>query len=296
MMIRFLCTLSMLLLTSTVHAQINVDASEADSLVRVIGWFSKTDTLEYQFSQVVGEIVNGDTTIIDGSGGDFRICVTDSTKNGYKMEMVYTDVWKRDTLSLEGQMALTASRMALGSKVLFSTDEMGVFQGVDNWKERYKTGLDIMKKLIDSSYFHHPELYARQSKEELMKRVKEQYDEVAGTKEKMTKLFTPLILLFSFHGHDFPVGEYTAEKDGTSCYYQVHAGALENDEDSNENEYQMYIKLVEKEDDGSQTSYYYEYAYFDDGWPRSVFSTVVEEQAGKTIITQYHIDWVTKAW
>ena len=68
-MIRFLCTLSMLLLTSTVHAQINVDASEADSLVRVIGWFSKTDTLEYQFSQVVGEIVNGDTTIIDGSGG-----------------------------------------------------------------------------------------------------------------------------------------------------------------------------------------------------------------------------------
>ena len=296
MMIRFLCTFLMLLLTSTVHAQINVDASEADSQVHVIGWFSKTDTLEYRFSQVVEEIVNGDTTIIDGSGGDFRICVTDSTKKGYKMEMVYTDVWKRDTLSLEGQMALMASRITLGSKVLFSTDEWGRFLGIDNWKERYKTGLDIMMKLIDSSYFHHPELYARQSKEEMVKRVKEQYDEVAGTKEKMTKLFTPLILLFSFHGHDFPVGEYTAEKEGASCYYQIHAGALEDDEDSNEDEYQMYIKLDEKEDNGSQTSCYYDYAYFDDGWPRSVLSTVVEEKAGKTVITQYHIDWVTKSW
>lgn len=296
MMIRFLCTLSMLLLTLTTTAQNMADTLERDSLVSVIGWFSKTDTLEYQFSQVVGEIVKGDTTIIDGSGGDFRICVTDSTKKGYKMELVYTDVWKRDTLSLEGQMSLMASRMALGSKVLFSTDEMGCFQGIDNWKERYKVGLDVMKKLIDSNYYHHPELYARQSKEELMKHVKEQYDEVAGTKEKMTELFSPLILLFTFHGKELPVGESTVEEDGVSCYYQVHAGALEDDEDSNEDEYQMYIKLVEKEDDGSQTSYYYEYAYFDDGWPRNVLATVVEEQAGKTVITQYHIDWVYKSW
>ena len=73
MMKRILLGVSLLLLTSTVHAQINVDASELDSQVHVIGWFSKTDTLEYRLSEVVGEIVNGDTTIIDGSGGDFRI-------------------------------------------------------------------------------------------------------------------------------------------------------------------------------------------------------------------------------
>lgn len=296
MMKRILLGISLLLLTSTVHAQINVDASELDSQVHVIGWFSKTDTLEYQFSQVVGEIVNGDTTIIDGSGGDFRICVTDSTKKGYKMELVFTDVWKRDSLSIQGQLCLMASRMALGSKVLFSTDEWGCFQGVDNWKERYKMGFDVMKKLIDSSYFNHPELYARQPKEELIKKLKEQYNELVGTKEKMTELFAPLNLLFSFHGHVFPIGESTVEKDGRSCYYQVHAGALEDDEDSDEDEYQIYIELEEKNDDGSLTSYHYEYAYFEDGWPRSVLATVVEEQAGKKVITQQHIDWVTKTW
>ena len=108
MMIRFLCTLSLLVMTLTTTAQDMADTLETDSVVSVIGWFSKTDTLEYRYSQVVGEIVNGDTTIVDGSGGDFRICVTDSTKKGYKMELVFTDVWKRDSLSLQGQMDLMA--------------------------------------------------------------------------------------------------------------------------------------------------------------------------------------------
>ena len=288
----------LLLFSMMVNAQNQevADTAKTDSLVRVIGWFCKTDTLEYTVSTVVAEVVNGDTTVVEAGGNSFRICVVDSTKNGYVMEYVNTDVWRKDSTTANGQIILAAARKALGFKTRFSTDEMGSFREIINWKELYKNSLEVQEKVINQVFYEHPELYARQNINELKKKLKENSEELMGSKEKITKLFAHLTLLFSFHGKELPVGESTFEKDGQSYYYQVHAGALEDEENSNENEYQLYCTLKEKEDDGSLTSYYYDYAYFDDGWPRSVIATVVEEQAGKTVITQQHIDWVTKSW
>jgi hypothetical protein len=296
MMKRILLGASLLLLTSTVHAQINVDTTETDSLVRIIGWFNKTDTLEYAYNLVVAEVVNGDTTIVNASGNEFRICVIDSTKNGYVMEYVPTDVWSSDTTSVQGEITLLAARKALGFKTRFSTDEMGSFREIINWKEVYKNVVAIQDKCINQIFFEHPELYAHQNIDELKKKLKENAEKMCGSKEKATEMFANLGLLFNFHGRELPVGESTLEKDGVSYYYQAHAGALEDEEDSNEYEYQLYCEIKQKEDDGSLISYHYDYAYFDDGWPRSVTATVVEEQEGKTILTQHRIDWVYKAW
>lgn len=288
----------LLLLPMAVQAQNQepADSVATDSLVRVIGWFCKTDTLEYTFSQVVAEVVGTDTTVVEATGNDFRICVADSTKKGYTMQLVNTDVWQRDSTSIKGRMTLEAARMALGTKVMFSTDEMGHFQEIINWKDLYKNALNYQDKLVNRIYYEHPELYARQNIDELKKQIKKNTEELMGSKEKVTNLFRQLKLLFAFNGKELPVGESTVENGGIQFSYQTRIGALEGEEESNENEYQLYVEMTEKEADGTTTNYYYDYAYFDDGWPRSVMATVEEEKADKKVITQMKINWLTKAW
>jgi hypothetical protein len=277
--------------------QKTADSVATDSLVRVIGWFCKTDTLEYTFSQVVAEVVGTDTTVVEAAGNDFRICVADSTKKGYTMQLVNTDVWQRDSTSVKGRMTLEAARMGLGTKVMFSTDEMGCFQEIINWKDLYKNSLSYQDKLVNRIFYEHPELYARQNIDELKKQIKKNTEELMGSQEKITNLFfNQLKLLFAFHGKELPVGESTAENGGQSFSYQTRIGALEGEDDSTENEYQLYAEMTEKEADGTTTNYFYDYAYFDDGWPRSVMATVEEEKADKKVITQMKINWLTKAW
>ena len=296
MMKRILLGISLLLLTSTVHAQINVDASELDSLVRVIGWFNKTDTLEYHLSLVEAIIENGDTTVIEATSSEFRITVVDSTKNGYVMRYVPTGVWLNDSTSTEGQLLLTAARSSIGNEVLFSTDELGVFKEITNWKEVYKRATAYQQKMIDKAYYEHPELYARQPKQEQVKRIKELTEKTLGTKEKMTEQFVALKLLFSFHGKELPLGEMELNENQLHYYYETTQGKLEDEEDSTDDEYQIYVELKAEEDEDSHDQYYYSYRYFPDGWPRDVRSTVIEPLEGKKRITQIRIEWISKAW
>lgn len=296
MMKRILLGISLLLLTSTVHAQINVDASELDSLVRVIGWFNKTDTLEYHLSLVEAIIENGDTTVIEATSSEFSITVVDSTKNGYVMRYVPTGVWLNDSTSTEGQLLLAAARSSIGNEVLFSTDELGVFKEITNWKEVYKRATAYQQKMIDKAYYEHPELYARQPKQEQVKRIKELTEKTLGTKEKMTEQFVALKLLFSFHGKELPLGEMELNENQLHYYYDVTQGKLEDEEDSTDDEYQIYVELKAEEDEDSHDQYYYSYNYFPDGWPRDVRSTVIEPLEGKKRITQIRIEWISKAW
>ena len=293
---RILLGISLLLLTSTVHAQIDADASELDSLVRVIGWFNKTDTLEYHLSLVEAIIENGDTTVIEATSSEFRITVVDSTKNGYVMRYVPTGVWLNDSTSTEGQLLLAAARSSIGNEVLFSTDELGVFKEITNWKEVYKRATAYQQKMIDKAYYEHPELYARQPKQELVKRIKELTEKTLGTKEKMTEQFVALKLLFSFHGKELPLGEMELNENQLHYYYDVTQGKLEDEEDSTDDEYQIYVELTAEEDEDSHDQYYYSYRYFPDGWPRDVRSTVIEPLEGKKRITQIRIEWISKAW
>ena len=187
----------LLFLSVAVQAQNQetADSVATDSLVRVIGWFCKTDTLEYTFSQVVAEVVGTDTTMVEAAGNDFRICVADSTKKGYTMQLVNTDVWQRDSTSVKGRMTLEAARMALGTKVLFSTDEMGSFQEIINWKDLYKNALNYQDKLVNRIFYEHPELYAHQNIDELKKQIKQNTEELMGSQEKITNLFQTAICL-----------------------------------------------------------------------------------------------------
>ena len=272
MMKRILLGISLLLLTSTVHAQI------------------------YHLSLVEAIIENGDTTVIEATSSEFRITVVDSTKNGYVMRYVPTGVWLNDSTSTEGQLLLAAARSSIGNEVLFSTDELGVFKEITNWKEVYKRATAYQQKMIDKAYYEHPELYARQPKQELVKRIKELTEKTLGTKEKMTEQFVALKLLFSFHGKELPLGEMELNENQLHYYYETTQGKLEDEEDSTDDEYQIYVELKAEEDEDSHDQYYYSYRYFPDGWPRDVRSTVIEPLEGKKRITQIRIEWISKAW
>ena len=294
----YVLSVSLLLFSLAVNAQNQevTDSAKKDSVVQIIGWFCKTDTMEYRLSTVVAEVADGDTTVVESGGNDFRICVVDSTKNGFVMELVNTDAWRSDSTSVNGQLILAAARMALGTKIRFSTDEMGVYREIVNWKDIYKNSLAIQDKLVNEIYYKHPELYAHQNINDFKKQLKEKLEESVGSKEKFTDLYAHLKLLFAFHGKELPVGESTVENGNAVIHYMVHSGALEDEDNSNENEYQFYCQMEDKEDDGSISHYYYDYAYFDDGWPRRVLATVEEDKDGKKVITQQEIEWLSKSW
>ena len=267
-----------------------------DSTVEVIGWFCTSDTLEYSFSTVSAEVVAGDTTVTEFADNEIRICVVDSTKHGYTMESVLKSVEISDSTSAEGRLKLMAARMGMGSKVMFTTDEYGVFKEITNTKEVYQNSLEIQQKLVDQIYEETPALYAKMSKPEMLKLMKEQLRKELGSKEAFSDHFIQFKLLFLNHGKVFRLGEYDEKSEVGNVSYTVRKGSLEDDEDSTDGEYQIYYKVEMPEEDGVKTTNYYEYTYFDDGWPRSAQMTIVEESGDKSTLTQFRMVWLSKVW
>ena len=289
----FAALLMAVLLVQQAWAQ---EVEPQDSTVDVIGWFSTRDSLEYSFTSVTAEVVAGDTTVTEYTDNVFRICVTDSTKHGYTMESVLTSVEISDSTSAEGRLKLMAARMGMGSKVKFTTDECGAFKEITNTKEVYQNSLEVQQKLVDQIYEESPALYAKISKPEMLKLMKEQLRKELGSKEAFSDHFIQFKMLFMNHGRSFKLGEYDVPTDEGNVSYIVTKGALEDEEDSTDEEYQIYYKVEMPEEDGMKTTNHYEYAYFDDGWPRSVQMTIVEEGAEKTTLTQLKMVWLSKVW
>ena len=272
------------------------ESEPQDSTVEVIGWFCTSDTLEYSFSTVSAEVVAGDTTVTEFADNEIRICVVDSTKHGYTMESVLKSVEISDSTSAEGRLKLMAARMGMGSKVMFTTDEYGVFKEITNTKEVYQNSLEVQQKLVDQIYEETPALYAKMSKPEMLKLMKEQLRKELGSKEAFSDHFIQFKLLFLNHGKVFRLGEYDEKSEVGNVSYTVRKGSLEDDEDSTDGEYQIYYKVEMPEEDGVKTTNYYEYTYFDDGWPRSAQMTIVEESGDKSTLTQFRMVWLSKVW
>ena len=268
-------------------------AEPADSTVEVTAWFCTTDTLEYAVNTISAEIADGDTTVTNTTWSEFRICVLDSTRQGFKLEYVPTSVSTSDSTSSEGQLLLMTARMALGNRVVFSTDENGVFKQIENQKEVMGNALSVQQRLVDWMYEQSPSLYAVMSKTDMLKKMKKQ---LQGNKEHIMENNVNLRILFLNHGQSFPLGEREVESGVGHITYIVSKGPLEGEKETNQNEYQVYYKVERTEPDGTKATNYYDYAYFADGWPRNVTMTIEEQKDGKTMLTQTHVEWVTKAW
>ncbi len=290
-------TIAVILMAVSLVQQAWAQESEPqDSTVEVIGWFCTSDTLEYSFSTVSAEVVAGDTTVTEFADNEIRICVVDSTKHGYTMESVLKSVEISDSASALGRLRLQAARMGLGSKVMFTTDEYGVFKEITNVKALYQQSLESQQKLVDQLYDEYPALYAKMGKPEMLKRMKEQLRKELGSKEAVSDHFIQFKVLLLNHGKVFRLGEYEEKSEEGNVSFIVTKGALEDDEDSTDGEYQIFYKVELPEEDGVKATNYYEYTYFDDGWPRSAQMTIVEESGDKSTLTQFRMVWLSKVW
>lgn len=287
--------LAMLMAVSLVQLRAQEVESE-DSTVSVIGWFCPTDTLEYSISTTVEEIADGDSTVTEWTWNEFRICVKDSTKHGFTMEYVPTAMEMSDSTSAQGRLTLEAARMALGNRVMFSTDEMGVFKEITNLKEVYQNTLAVQQRLVDKLYEENPALYAKVSKPDMLKQMKERTHNLFGSKEGAAENFMALKMLFLNHGRQLPVGERELDTEVGKTYYIISTGAEEGEPNPTEGEYQIYYEVETPETDGVKTTNYYDYAYFGDGWPRRAMMTIKEDEGGKTTLTQVKIEWKSKSW
>lgn len=283
-----------------VHAQqpeISLPNEEStDSVVEVVGWFCVGDTLEYELSSRLAEVVGNDTTILESACDEFRVCVTDSTKNGYVMEYQLTDVAMADTTTLQNLLKLRSARMGINTKVVFTTDELGVFQGIKNRKELYEHSLRLQRQLVDDLYRQMPSRFGDITREEMQKQQKERTDKVFSSKEELDKQYVGLNLLFSFHGKSIELGEHETQNDGASIYTVASKGKIDDEEYSSDEDYRFYCKVTQNQPDGSPIIYYYNYSFFPDGWPREVLFTYVEKQGDKESITQMELSWKTKSW
>lgn len=270
-------------------------AADTDSLVNVIGWFGKTDTLEYMLISRVAEVNGTDTTLTEFTTDKFTIRVTDESKHGYEMEYVLDDVTIDDSTSLQAQMRLELARMGIGTKVVFTTNEMGVLGRIKNSKQIYNNSLRLQKEYAARLYERNPLLVGKISRQDLLKKWKEQLDEIFSSDEKLMKNYVGLGVLFANHGKAFPLNVTQTEKDGAKITLLATKGKLEGEEDSSEDEFQVYYNIVQTTDSGT-TIYDYDYSYFDDGWVREALVTIKEGDDNKQTITQLELTWLSKAW
>ncbi|MDO5664520.1 MAG: hypothetical protein Q4G63_04575 [Bacteroidia bacterium] len=137
-------TLTLLLLSANLFSQINNE----DSTVQVIAYWDLGEKQDYTVIKSKTKVVNGDTISIDSVRYDVELLVVDSTANSYTMQWIYKDVFSDNKNPFVVQTAKTVK----GLKILYKTDEMGVFESVMNWEEineyiqkQYDSFRDILK-------------------------------------------------------------------------------------------------------------------------------------------------------
>ena len=134
-------TLLLLAVVCSVHVSAQVqtaEASSADSLINVVAYFCKNDTMDFRIEEAKHKIHDNDTTLCRYSSEDFRLIVRDSTSNGYKLEYISLGNRELDGEELDFLTKPLLEKLAELSdrqKVIFTIDEVGNLQHIENWRE-----------------------------------------------------------------------------------------------------------------------------------------------------------------
>jgi len=179
-----------------------------DSTIAVIAYFCKNDTLVYRRVQGKEKVIDNDTTIMHEIAEDFMIVVTDSTAKGYKMELTPLSCEVRGKEGgYEGRMASLMWKEIKDLRCRFTTDEYGIVQHIENWREIR----DALKKCYASIF---DSLYAEQSNlDSIMPR--KQFESLllmgSSTEDGIKEQYDELEMLFGLHGNEFPMKPVVAD-------------------------------------------------------------------------------------
>lgn len=133
------------------------DSSEVtvqdDSILPVIAWFSKRDTMTYWIHDNQWEVNGKDTVMTLGAAAKVMLTVTDSTRKGYDMEYTFLefvsdDQIKSEAQNLIGQVMDILNDATVGTTIRFRTDQCGKIVKYYNLKDIRKQAKEVLTKAI----------------------------------------------------------------------------------------------------------------------------------------------------
>ena len=314
-----------------VSAQVQTaESSSADSLINVVAYFCKNDTMDFRIEEAKHKIRGNDTTLCRYSSEDFRLIVRDSTSNGYKLE--YISLGNRE---LEGEelgfltkpLLEKVAELSDRQKVIFTIDEVGNLQHIENWREIKKTMQESIKIMCDSLYGNQPMLDSIMPRNRFEMSMNLRF----ATEESIWNAYEELQLLFCVHGKAFTIGQKEVKDDSgyPSVTNTIVSYGSYNEEDAIDGDYfiegkttqtipsedlvtlvngqlsgllsdeavnKMKEANLEKQFEDAQMIVLEAYYLFFNGWPCDMTKSTIIDVNGYKNITTSHIQWLSRRW
>lgn len=327
----FVLAFLLLWVTLPINAQtVTTQQENQDSLVNVIAFFCKNDTLGYDYQHVKMKVVDNDTTVNYYYNCEFQLIVRDSTTQGYKIELkpLYTHIENPEDTLMTQMIEQLVTQMG-DVPLIFTTDECGAIQHVENWREVRDHARKVSKALTDSLYALRPELAQVIDRQRF-----EAYLNLQFTNEKsILDSYDELSILFGLHGKAYRIGK-SEEDQTTEGGYPKHlelvaSYGMTSEDDGFEDDY--YVKclsvitipaqdvvnmatdrvnmmynhemtendrkeLEQTIDEDAKVTVIEDYNYFYNGWPCEMEYDKVTDVKDNRNIEIHRILWTSRTW
>ena len=308
----------------------NLAQVQEDSTINVVAYFCKNDTMEYRMEELQQKICGNDTTQNYYISEDFRIIVRDSTSNGYKLE--YSSLGNRE---MEGNRVDILNKTVLEKvaelsdrqHVIFTVDELGNLQHIENWREIKKTMQEGIKILCDSLYANNPMLDSVMPRNRFEMSLNLQY----STEQSLWGAYEELQLLFGVHGKAFAIGRHETKDDSgiPSVTNLVVSYGSYDDDDEIEGDYYIAgkttqtipaedvanlvngqllgflsdeaVKVMQEANiksqlEDAQYTLLEAYFLFFNGWPCNMNKQTIIKMNGYEYVTTKQVEWLSRRW
>lgn len=300
-----------------------------DSLVSVIAWFNKRDTMTYWIHEGRWTYNGEDTVLTAGMHTKVMVTVTDSTEAGYRMEYRFLE-FKMDS-TIEKSWMLPLLKVAtdkfqhelVGTSIKFRTDECGKIIKYDNLGKIKRQAKRLFPYVIKNI----PNI---DSLAVIGLDLKPYLKTIDG--DQLVKGYIEeLEMLFGNHGSQFNIREIRDHEDATEDQYESDSyTAVRLDRESGDYEIEVDINnYIPKEaiknilnglvdmfldkgntedikndlDDGldehlTEDAVYNTYLrmkYFADGWPKEIVSQKKSSVGKQGRLEQKYIEWIHRS-
>ena len=329
-LLRAVMALTLQLCALPIAAQaVTAQQASQDSVLNVIAYFCKNDTMCYQYQDYEAKVENNDTIVNHYIKSDIQLVVVDSTSKGYLIEYntLNSTVEYNDSL-LTRVMQSIMEKMG-DVKVLFSTDEYGTIEHVKNWTEVKNYMKAASKAIFDSIYANLPamsEVFPRQ-------RFEAQIATMFSNEKAFLANSDELQLLFLLHGRSLPIGKVESDATTDNGYPQhcvtVTSYGMTDDDYGFEDDYYVHCvseTTIPKDDVKDMLKLYFnkmisdkhldemnqaidsteyseakvtlseQYNYFYNGWPCEMTRSKLIDLMGTQTFEIKNIVWNTRRW
>lgn len=329
-LLRAVMALTLQLCALPIAAQaVTAQQASQDSVVNVIAYFCKNDTMCYQYQDYEAKVENNDTIVDHYIKSDIQLVVVDSTSKGYLIEYstLNTTVEHKDSMFTRVMQSIMEKMGDV--KVLFSTDEYGTIEHVKNWTEVKNYMKAAYKAIFDSIYANLPAM------SEVIPR--HRFEAQVATMFSNEKAFLAnsddLQLLFLLHGKSLPIGKVENDDPSDNGYPQhcvtVTSYGMTDDDYGFEDDYYVHCvseTTIPKDDVKDMLKLYFnkmisdkhldevnqtidsteyseakvtlseQYNYFYNGWPCEMTRSKLIDLMGTQTFEIKNIVWNTRRW